>query len=342
MKNDQIIKCILCGNSAELRHKEYPGYQEPDTFMIYHCLKCDTAFSLPRVESSAIYEAIYKNGEKVPGYDRYWEYAKVIKYFANPLEYLAETEVTYWGIKEALSFYVKDKKSTNILEIGSGLGYLTYALIKAGYVVVGLDISQTAVEHAKRIFGDYYICANLFEYAQLHPGSFDTIILTEVIEHIDNPIDFIKSIIKLLKPGGQAIITAPNKSFYPADTVWVTDLPPVHCWLFSEESMRYVAKRINVNVSFVDFSDYYKGSFYSVNTKSLVDNQLPTSVLNKNGELIIQATRANMFLVSYLRLLATRIPYLKFIYRKLKKILNTNGIVYKDKGCVLCAILRRS
>ena len=150
MHNNET-ECPLCGCSSELRHGKYTGYQEPDTFRIYHCPKCNTAFSLPKVDTSAIYENIYKNGNKVPGYNRYWRYAKFIKKFTNPFEYLAETEETYWGVKKALSITAKDKKSTKILEIGSGLGYFTYSLIKANYDAVGLDISQTAVNQAKKL-----------------------------------------------------------------------------------------------------------------------------------------------------------------------------------------------
>jgi len=40
-------------------------------------------------------------------------------------------------------------------------------------------------------------------------ASFDAILCTEVIEHIVNPIDAIKEFARLLKPGGQLILTAP-------------------------------------------------------------------------------------------------------------------------------------
>ncbi|MDB5273279.1 MAG: coq3 4 [Chitinophagaceae bacterium] len=40
-------------------------------------------------------------------------------------------------------------------------------------------------------------------------ASFDVVLCTEVIEHIVNPIDAIKEFSRLLKPGGQLILTAP-------------------------------------------------------------------------------------------------------------------------------------
>ena len=43
-------------------------------------------------------------------------------------------------------------------------------------------------------------------------NSFDVVICTEVIEHVPYPIDVIKSISSILKPGGKLLITAPLQS----------------------------------------------------------------------------------------------------------------------------------
>ena len=352
MIDKQIIDCLLCGGDAELRQKELRGYQEPETFNIYHCPGCNTAFSLPRVNTAKVYNDIYKNGDLVPGYERYWKYAKIVKSLADPLEYLSNTEETYWGVKEALLQYVKDKKSSKILEIGCGLGYFTYSLRKANYNVIGLDISQTAVAHAKETFGDHYICADLFEYAQLNSGLFDLVILTEVIEHISKPLDFIKSILKLLKSQGKAIITSPNKSLYPSDIIWATDLPPVHCWWFSEESMKYIARSLDITVSFVNYNNYYKKNYKVIALKSWRDSHLPNPFFNKNGELINQVASTKNTLKPYIQVLLTRIPFVSVIFSKIKQYVMTgigksrrlfdkDLIVCNDRGNIFCAIMHK-
>lgn len=157
---------------------------------------------------------------------------------------------------------MKNKQSTRIIEIGCGLGYLTYSLRKDNYNIYGLDISQEAVNQANDNFGEYYICQDLFEYAKTNVNSYDVVILTEVIEHVETPIGFLETIMKILKPNGQIILTTPNKSLLPSDIVWDTDLPPVHCWWFSEESMVYIAKQLNANASFINFSKYYKRNYH--------------------------------------------------------------------------------
>jgi SAM-dependent methyltransferase len=350
--NPNEIKCLLCGDSAQLLHEKYPGYQEPDTFKIYHCSECNTSFSLPTVHTSLIYENIYKNGNKVPGYNRYWRYARFVKKFKNPFKYLADTSETYWGVREFLSNYEVNKESLKILEIGSGFGYLTYALNKENYNVIGLDISQTAVAHAKETFGDHYICADLFEYAQLNSGLFDLVILTEVIEHISKPLDFIKSILKLLKSQGKAIITSPNKSLYPSDIIWATDLPPVHCWWFSEESMKYIARSLDITVSFVNYNNYYKKNYKVIALKSWRDSHLPNPFFNKNGELINQVASTKNTLKPYIQVLLTRIPFASAIFSKIKQyvmksigrsrvLFDKDLIVCNDRGNIFCAIMHK-
>ena len=347
---DNATKCLLCSHPAKLRHKEYPGYQESSTFKIYHCQSCNTAFSLPRVDATSIYENIYKIGNQMPGYERYWEYAQIVKKITNPLEYLAEAEECYWGVKETLSFFKQDKQSIKILEIGSGLGYLTYSLIAAGYNAIGLDISQTAVMLANRTFGNHFICDDLFDYSKHNSGSFDFVILTETIEHLNNPLSFIEQTLKLLKTGGSAIISTPNKSLYPDKFIWATDLPPVHCCWFSEESMAYIANRVDANIKLLNFSNYYKKHSHHISSNNQNGTQLPHPIIDKDGELLIRSGKKNSYLKSYWRLLIiTKFQYIQKSYRKLKefkkkihKSYNEDAIICGERGTVLCAVLQKN
>jgi len=341
MKNKQIIECLLCGSSAQLSYYNFPGYQEPETFEIFHCQLCNTAFSLPRVETTKIYENIYKNGASVPGYDRYWKYAQTVKNISNPLKYLSDAEETYWGVNEALSLFPLEKGTSKILEIGSGLGYLTYSLIKANYNALGLDISQTAVAQATKTFGDYYICADLFDYADLNSETYDIVILTEVIEHIDKPLGFIEAIKKLLKPEGRAIITTPNKSLFPIDIIWATELPPVHCWWFSEESMKFIANKINVKISFIKFGNYYQNKSRVIDLKILRETPSQKPILNKNGKLINQTLIKENTFKTYFSLFIIKMLYFKYKYLRLKKLTNQDVINCNDRSIILCSIFQK-
>lgn len=258
MKQEERIPCLLCGHEALLERREIKGYKEPDLFKIYACPHCNTNFSMPRPEADSIYRLIYKNPADVPGYDIYWRLYQDIKKEKRPLRFLASRNRTYWSIYYTLRKIIRhNKKSPIIFEIGSGLGYLTYALRRAGYNATGLDISEEAIKKAISDFGDYYVCADIMQYVQEHIGGVDIVILTEVIEHIKDPITFLRAIRSLLKDRGYIILTTPNKSYAPSSLVWATDHPPVHFWWFSEDSITFIARQLDLNVEFVDFSKCY-------------------------------------------------------------------------------------
>lgn len=347
-----LTPCLLCGNEANLKHDNYPGYSEPDTYRIYHCRHCQTAFSLPRGDVSLIYENIYRYAEKVPGYNRYFRYARFIKKFKDPLKFLSESSEAYWSVKEAISQSIEVNESPAILEIGSGLGYFTYSLAKAGYNITGIDISETAVNKAKVTFGDYFICTGISEYAHDNAGKFDIVISTEVIEHIENPLEFVDSVLILLKPGGKVILTTPNKSLFPDYVIWASDLPPVHCWWFSEDSLKYIAQRFGTEVSFINFSEYYKNNHKTIGLKSHQNRKLPASYFNKKGELLPKSTRSKNSTKVHLQVILQSIPkgieiesffkkHIKRLIGIIRKSFEKDIIVCKQKGTLICAVIQK-
>ncbi|MDR1022407.1 MAG: methyltransferase domain-containing protein [Prevotellaceae bacterium] len=342
MKIDKNMDCLLCGKNAALREASFPGYQEPEHFGIYYCASCDTSFSYPRVvDTQHVYELIYKHADKLPGYNRYVKYANVVKAHKNPLQYLSESEEMYWGVKQTLEQIPSPKKTLKIIEIGCGLGYLTYSLVQDGYCAVGLDISQNAIDEATKNFGHHYICADIMEYAVQHQGAYDVVILTEVIEHIENPIKFLKCAMLLISNkimgGGKILLTAPNKTIYDKSIVWATASPPVHLWWFSEASMKYIAGSLNADIRFVDFSNYYKRKPKFVkNVKTPRSSQAVNHIFDKNGEITretIRETAQNRAkkLSRKLRYLITKLPFAKYIYSKIVK----QNYLCEKKGGVL-------
>jgi SAM-dependent methyltransferase len=255
MKTHQ--KCLLCGKDAVLKSANKTGFQAPDIFCIWHCPHCNTAFSMPRVNADGIYELIYKHAESVRGYNNYLKLYRDVKTKRKPLRYLMSKNLAFWSIVHILKKKRISEKA-DILEVGAGFGYLTYALHSAGYNAMGLDISEESINRAIQYLGNYYICEDVFQYAETHPESADIIILTEVIEHVENPMEFICSLAKLLKKGGHIILTTPNKSYYPEDAVWSSENPPIHCWWFSEDSMKYIAEKLNLSLEFLDYSESYQ------------------------------------------------------------------------------------
>jgi SAM-dependent methyltransferase len=234
----------------------HPGYQAPATYDIYYCSSCDSSMAHPLEVDDRIYDLIYSNPERVPGYDRYQNYAKAAQDSSRPLDFLAESEDVYWAIREYLLQRNQSKNSYRILEVGCGLGYLTHSIARQGYQIEGLDISERAVAQAKARFGNQYINADLIEFSKTNLSAYEVVILTEVIEHVPQPFAILEAIHQVLEPGGEIVLTTPNRSVYPSTFGWHTDPPPVHLWWFSESSIRYMAHRMGYGVRFIDFSAF--------------------------------------------------------------------------------------
>ncbi|MDH3600408.1 MAG: methyltransferase domain-containing protein [Candidatus Tectomicrobia bacterium] len=250
----ETVPCPLCSRPAPRRHGAQTGYQAPKVFAIHHCDGCETAFCQPLEVDPAVYEAIYRNVETTPGYARYLDYSKGVLTAADPLAWLADREDVYWGIRQYMD--ARSDRKLKVLEIGSGLGYLTHSLNRRGHEALGLDLSQTAVDAATKRYGPYYRCGDAVRYAETSGERYDVIVATELIEHVPDVRAFLGALGRLLKAGGDVILTTPNRTAYPPDVLWETEPPPVHLWWFSENAIEHLGGDLGLETTFVDFSAY--------------------------------------------------------------------------------------
>ena len=118
------------------------------------------------------------------------------------------------ALKTRLTFIwnkLKIEKPTSILDIGCGTGeHLTsyLAMLFPGVVILGVDTDKASIDLASN---KYNHLKNLTFSTGLPPNRvFDAIIASEVLEHVDNPYQFLLSIRSVLKDGGMLIVTVPN------------------------------------------------------------------------------------------------------------------------------------
>ena len=105
------------------------------------------------------------------------------------------------------------KPTDVILDIGCGNGALALILGKGAAKVVGLDVSAAAIDRANRLarvtatsIRAEFVCHKL-EEAGFADGSFDKIFSFSVIEHIPNYVEVLREAHRVLKPGGQMVIS---------------------------------------------------------------------------------------------------------------------------------------
>ena len=97
-----------------------------------------------------------------------------------------------------------------ILEVGSGGGHVLAMFRRSK--LVGSDVAGVFLETARKNLEGYDVelIKGELQEQQLPAESFDRIICTEVLEHVEDPDVILTEIGRLLKPDGIAVITIPN------------------------------------------------------------------------------------------------------------------------------------
>lgn len=114
---------------------------------------------------------------------------------------------------------ITKRNNRRILDIGCGNGWLTNYLIENGFDAYGTDASESGIEIAKRKNPKRFFVQDLTKDDlpdELQSISYNTIISTEVIEHLYSPreyLDFCKRILQK-SGGGELIISTPYHGYF--------------------------------------------------------------------------------------------------------------------------------
>ncbi len=105
------------------------------------------------------------------------------------------------------------KTGEALIDVGCGTGEFIIRLAERFGTLVGTDVSPNAIEFAKmRIRGRNHISLHCGELESLHlPGEkFDVCLCLDVFEHVPNLSSLVREIYRVLRPGGELLITVPN------------------------------------------------------------------------------------------------------------------------------------
>lgn len=181
----EVIDCPLCGEQKSL-----PLYRE-DPYQMVRCSSCEFIFANPRPTLESLQ-------------DYYQDYL--------PSE---EKEIESWRrmmapvFKRAARLIQKNKERGRLLDVGTGFGFFLEEMRQRGWEVFGVEISHRAVDYARKRLG-LNIHPGPLETLPLHDKEFDVISAFYVIEHLPEPMRFLKTCYSLLKPGGILFLRYPH------------------------------------------------------------------------------------------------------------------------------------
>lgn len=95
-----------------------------------------------------------------------------------------------------------------ICELGCGTGG-NLTSVADEHDVIGVECSPQALAYARQKLGDRVRYGRLPDEVNLPPQSFDVVLMTDVLEHIEDDAASARSALGLLKPGGIVVATVP-------------------------------------------------------------------------------------------------------------------------------------
>ncbi len=142
-----------------------------------------------------------------------------------------------------------------ILDIGAGRGEMLRVAKRRGWAATGLEPSPNFAAFARKYSGAEVIEAQM-EDRPFDENSFDAVTLGAVLEHVFNPVELLKEVNRVLRPGGVFWLDVPNEAgmFYRMGNAymrlrgrdWVVNLsptfPPYHVFGFTPGSLRRLLK----------------------------------------------------------------------------------------------------
>tara|TARA_B100000315_G_scaffold239875_1_gene259126 strand:+ start:22 stop:882 length:861 start_codon:yes stop_codon:yes gene_type:complete len=180
-ESDKGKKCPACLNE-KVRH------WKSNELNLHICLNCNLVFQAKTMHQ------IYK-GE----YYDYWD--------LNNFEDVRRMKVL--TSEKYIQIICNDTEvnNGNLLDVGCAYGFTLEAARKSGFNTYGVEVSPAATIAKER---GYEVFRGEVDDAPFKTNFFDVVILIDLIEHIADPITFMKKLRTLLRDTGIMLIVTPN------------------------------------------------------------------------------------------------------------------------------------
>jgi ubiquinone/menaquinone biosynthesis C-methylase UbiE len=99
---------------------------------------------------------------------------------------------------------------SKVLDAGCGTGEMARELKGRGYEVWGLDIAEPMIRYARERCGSGRFQAGDLEHLPFRDNTFDAVVCLGVVEYLETDERSLREIRRVLRPGGQAVISTPN------------------------------------------------------------------------------------------------------------------------------------
>tara|TARA_Y100000590_G_scaffold470606_1_gene666836 strand:+ start:796 stop:1686 length:891 start_codon:yes stop_codon:yes gene_type:complete len=216
----------------------------------------------PRLKkhSFGFYEVVDKpTQEELNAYyaEKYYQEAKGSyeqTYDQDELEYI-------WLKIKQRAYLVKQltgRTEGSLLDLGCGEGFTLKHYADLGWQVQGIDFSKAGVKKQNPEMRDYVYVGDIYETINRYQNenrSYDVVYLTNVLEHVLDPIELLKNLKSIVTRGGILVVTVPNDgsdlqeycfaSSKISERFWI--VLPDHISYFTYESLQSITENTGWN-----------------------------------------------------------------------------------------------
>lgn len=152
---------------------------------------------------------------------------------------------------QLLTRYLRPR--AKILEIGCGEGILLSELSRLGFNVQGIEPSEAASLRTRKKGID--CITGYFPYPEIQEP-FDAVILSHVLEHLQNPLETLEKIAAIAPQGYLLLVQTHYRGLLPRllRWRWYAWVCGEHYWHFTPEGLAYITRNLNFTPVTCEFS----------------------------------------------------------------------------------------
>jgi cyclopropane fatty-acyl-phospholipid synthase-like methyltransferase len=142
-----------------------------------------------------------------------------------------------------------------LLDVGCATGFFMEAAAEEGFDVRGVEFSTVAIGLARPDIGGRIVHGDVNTLRSQGSEPFDVVTAFDIIEHVQNPADFLRDIREILRPGGVLAISSPDTGHflrYLMRAKWPMLQPMQHTVLFSRRGIAALLERCGFDAVHVE------------------------------------------------------------------------------------------
>jgi len=263
----ETVVCNLCGAAGSR------PFAQRDGLGVVACVGCGLVYVNPRFDAPAVKQH-YNSGE-----------SSRIQYY---LDAGAADRRSFAEILERAEKVLPGRG--RVLDVGPNVGTCLVVARERGWETHGIEINAEAARYCREQRGLDVVPGTL-ERHTYPAGSFDVILMGDVIEHLRDPLGVLRVVLGLLRPGGIVMISTPNIARWAGRLLQIK--PEEHLYYFTPATMGAMLDEAGFVVEGIECMDRHRnltGMAHSTTFEGLLRILAPIFRLSRRvlGDVVVK------------------------------------------------------